>query len=45
MVESMEEGVVDQEIDVEDAVENLGGDSEGEEGLALVTRKILLAPR
>uniref|UniRef100_A0A2N9HUX4 Reverse transcriptase n=1 Tax=Fagus sylvatica TaxID=28930 RepID=A0A2N9HUX4_FAGSY len=45
MVESMEEGVVDQEIDVEDAVEDLGGDSEGEEGLALVTRKILLAPR
>jgi hypothetical protein len=37
MVESMEEGVVDQEIDVEDAVEDLGGDSEGEEGLALVT--------
>jgi hypothetical protein len=45
MVESMEEGVVDQEIDVEDAVEDIGGDSEGEEGLALVTRKILLAPR
>jgi hypothetical protein len=45
MVESMEEGVVDQEIDVEDAVEDLGGDSKGEEGLALVTRKILLAPR
>ncbi|GMY18934.1 hypothetical protein FCV25MIE_14173 [Fagus crenata] len=41
----MEEGVVDQEIDVEDALEDLGGDSEGEEGLALVTRKILLALR
>uniref|UniRef100_A0A2N9FQX7 CCHC-type domain-containing protein n=1 Tax=Fagus sylvatica TaxID=28930 RepID=A0A2N9FQX7_FAGSY len=31
MVESMEEGVVDQEIDVKDAVEDIGGDSEGEE--------------
>ena len=40
----MEEGVVDQEI-VKDAVEDIGEDSEGEKGLALVIRKILLALR
>ena len=40
-----QEDETDQELPCEQGVVELGDDSGGEEGLILVTRKILLAPK